>query len=498
MPDTPSRFPWWIPACAVALALAYLPTLTSPFDFIDDGNLVYPAPPGTTLQGHARLWWGNVVANVEHLGPFRPTLWVHWHLQANLFGADPLAWRAYRLLWCALAAGALLWLLRELRIPAPAALFATAAAMWNPYRSEIWTSLTLSEAVAMPYALFALVAARRGATAARPVWWDVAGMAAALVALGCKNTFAAIIPAQVALRMLSDDLGSREAWRKHGFRALALAATLALPVAHFIYFKLNWHPGQYRPPGPSLAQLGRVLSALKGGMGLDFLGAGVALALVVAARGWSLVRECRAAVVCGTLLAVCGAALYLPMDDMSGRYTMPAVWGLDILLALLLAALLKAPAGRARTLAVLALCAGLVALLTANVLRQEKVSARARMLWQVVHHLETTAPPGAGVMWVSGDSARGALNVEEGIHVQWHLARRGRADIRIALFDANEQPLERVELAAPTEGFQWRVSGSGTPSPNWAPDRSAAEVYQFGRKRYDCHISRRSVLTLSP
>lgn len=499
MSETPSRFSGGILAGAVVVALAYLPTLTSPFDFIDDGNLVYPVSAGTSVPHHARIWWENVEANVRHLGPFRPTLWAHWHVQANLFGGDPLTWRVYRLLWCALAAGVLLWLLRELRVPAPAALFATAAALWNPYRSEIWTSLTLSEAVAMPYALFALVAARKAACANRPVWWDVAGMSAALVALGCKNTFAAIVPAQVALRMLSDDLSLREAWRKHGFRALALAGTLALPVAHFIYFKLNWHPGQYRPPGPSIAQFGRVLSALKGGMGLDFLGAGTVLALLVAAREWSLARECRAAVVCGALVAVCGAVVYLPMDDMSGRYTMPAVWGLDVLFAVLVAGLLKAPAGRTRVLALVALSVGLVALLSANVLRQEKVAARARMLWQVVHHLEATAPHGAGVMWVSGDSARGALNAEEGIHVQWHLARRGRSDIRIALCDANEQPLERVELGAPAGEFQWRLSGTGTsPVSGWEPYRSVAEVYQFDRKRYDCHISRRSAPMLPP
>ena len=32
--------------------------------------------------------------------------------------------------------------------------------MWNPYRNEIWTSLTLSEGVAMPYALAGLCWAR--------------------------------------------------------------------------------------------------------------------------------------------------------------------------------------------------------------------------------------------------------------------------------------------------------------------------------------------------
>src|SRR5262249_10516064 len=145
------------------LAAAYLPTLATPFDFVDDGNLVYPDPP-TAAAGYAHVWWSKVQANYEHLGPFRPTLWVHWELFANLFGGDPVAWRVMRLIWTGLAAGMLLWLFRTLGLHPVAALLAGALAMWNPYRNEIWTSLTLSEGVAMPYALFALVAARKAAT----------------------------------------------------------------------------------------------------------------------------------------------------------------------------------------------------------------------------------------------------------------------------------------------------------------------------------------------
>jgi hypothetical protein len=492
MTGTSVRFPWWIPLGAAVVALGYLPTLTTPFDFVDDGNLVYPAPAGTSWRGHIDLWWGNVVSNVEHLGPFRPTLWAHWHVQANVFGGDPLLWRAWRLIWCGLAAGMLLWLLRELRIPAAAALFATAAALWNPYRSEIWTSLTLSEGVAMPYALFALVAARKAASANRSWIWDAAGFLCVLVALGCKNTFAALVPAQMVLRMWPDDLSLREAWRRHGLRAVGFVSALALPVGHFIYFKLNWHAGQYQPHSPSLAQLGRVLSALKGGMGLDFLGAGTALAIVVVARGSALVREYRAAVGCGTVLALAGAFVYLPMDGMSGRYTMPAAWGLDVLFAVLLTALIRVPGGWGRTVAGLALCAGLGAVFVVNLHRQEKFAARARMLWRVVHHLEERAPHGAAVAWISGNTARGELGVEEGIHLQWHLINCARADVRIALLDGDEQPIARPELPPQVGEAAFRVAASGAADARvWEFDRAFTTVYQFGRKRYDCHVSHR-------
>ncbi|MBM3982789.1 MAG: hypothetical protein FJ304_21465 [Planctomycetes bacterium] len=491
MSDAPARFPWWIPVGAAVIALGFARTLAAPFDFIDDGNLVYPAPAGTGADGHARIWWANVVANVEHLGPFRPTLWLHWHAQANLFGADPLAWRAYRLAWCALAAAMLLWLLRELRVPAVPALFATAAAVWNPYRSEIWTSLTLAEGVAMPYALFALVAARRAAHSARPLWWDVSGALAVLIALGCKNTFAALVPAQMLFRLWPDDLALRAALKRNGVRAAALAVTLALPVAHFVYFKLNWHPGQYEPAPPSPSQALRVLNGLKGAVALDLMGAGLAAALVVALRARGALGEFRAALAGGAVLVAAGAAVYLPMSAFSGRYSMPAVWGLDVLFAVLLTALWRAPRGPARSAAIVLLCAGLAAVLATVVHRQDKTAARAKMLWAVVHHLEATAPRGATVAWVGGDPARGALGEEEGIHVQWHLANRGRADLRIVLLDATDKPLARVEVApaAPASQPALRVN-TGPPAPGWTEDATFATTYQLGRKRYECATSR--------
>lgn len=504
--DAP-RFPWWIPAGALLLAAGYLPTLHTPFDFIDDGNLVYPAPPGTTLSGHADRWWDNVRANYEHLGPFRPTLWVHWEVQANLFGGDPLAWRMYRLLWCGLAAGMLLWLFRELGVHPVAALMAGALAMWNPYRNEIWTSLTLAEGVAMPYALFALVAARKAAGSPRPIGWDLASAAAVLVALGCKNTFAALVPAQIALRMWPDHLTLKDAWRANRWRALALGVTLAMPAAHFVYFKTHWHPGQYETHGPSFSQLGRILSGLKGAISLDFMAAGIALtaAAVCAARRQAVPvgdnpggavgsPRYRAAIVCAALLLVGGIFAYLPMSMISGRYSMPAVWGLDVLFAVLLSALVALPDTTWKKVAWAGVCGGLAAVMVANVGRQEKFAARAQMLWDAVHHVEATAPPGAKVAWVSGDSTKGGLNVEEGIHFQWHLFHRGRGDVRIGLFDASDKPLTRTELP-PLEGTpEFRMYGfvADQPGSRWETERSFAAGYWLGRRRYDCHLGRRA------
>ncbi|QEL14189.1 hypothetical protein [Limnoglobus roseus] len=482
----PSRFPVWIALGAVALAAGYAPTLRAPFDFIDDGNLVYPAPPGTTLGGHVELWWQKVHANYEHLGPFRPTLWAHWEVFANVCGGEAKLWRAVRFVWCGLAAGMLLWLFRELKVHPVAALVAGAVAMWNPYRNEIWTSLTLGEGVAMPYALLALVAARKGAHAERPLAWDVVSILGVVTALGCKNTFVALIPAQVALRMFPDGLTLRDGWRRNGWRALALALTVVLPAVHFVYFKLNWHPGQYVPQKPSVEQFVRVLSSLKGAIGLDFLGAGLALALTCVV----IQRAEHPSVAAGGLLAAplliaAGVVVYLPMDMMSGRYAMPGVWGLDVLIALLLTRLIQLPPSLWQKLAWVGIGIGVLLVLAANLIRQEKIAARSRLLWDVVHYLEQNAGPNAQVAWVSGDSTAGELNVEEGIHVRWHLLNRGRPDISIGLFDRDGKPLDRVELPPLAGEPTFRIAGGP------GEGQTFREPYQLGRKVYECSVGRK-------
>src|SRR5204862_6906889 len=122
-----------------------------------------------------------------------PGLWAHWELAAELFRADRLRWRLARLAWSGLAVAVLLALLRELRLRPLPALFAAAVAFWNPYRNEVWTSLTLSEGVAMPYALAALWCAARGNRSERAWPWDLASALGVLAALGCKNVFVALI-----------------------------------------------------------------------------------------------------------------------------------------------------------------------------------------------------------------------------------------------------------------------------------------------------------------
>src|SRR6185437_16651322 len=77
------------------------------------------------------------------------------------------------------------------------------------------------------------------------------------------------------------------------------------------------------------------------------------------------------------LLLLGGIGMYLPMSNIAGRYAMPAVWGLDILFALLLSALVAAPLTAWKKAAFAAICTGLAIVAISNLGRQEKFAARA-------------------------------------------------------------------------------------------------------------------------
>jgi hypothetical protein len=126
--------------------------------------------------------------------------------------------------------------------------------------------------------------------------------------------------------------------------------------------------------------------------------------------------------------------------------------------------------------------------MVANVGRQEKFAARARMLWDTLHHIEQHAPPGARVAWVGGESGAGALNVEEGIHFQWHLLHRGRGDVRIGLVDEAGRPVERIELPPLDAPPLYRVAASDRAPERWRLDRAFASSYRLGRKQFVCHL----------
>jgi hypothetical protein len=501
----------WILFGAIFLAAGYIPLLGARFDFIDDGGTVYPTPP-CSFSERIDVVWSKIVANVETLGPFRPVLWVHWELQADLLQGSDLAWRSVRMLWCFLSCLLLLWLFAEFGVPPVAALAAGAIAMWNPYwSSEIWKSNTLAEGVAMPYALLGLIAARRAPRSAHPWRWDALGFLGVLAALGCKNTFIALIPAQIFLRIAPDGVSLREGIRRHWKAAVVLSLTAIMPIAHFIWFKFNWRPGNYTTTPPSWNQFGRILTSYRGGVALDVLGAGLALAVVThyiwrcrqaeLANGDAERSGCghrladwigghRAALGAGMLLWTGSVVVYLPMNAMTGRYIVPGVWGLNLIIAILLGGLtqIRLPAWTRASWAALSI--GITVILIQTIGKQLEFRARNELLWETVEWIEREVPDGAQIAWISQDNLRNDLNSSEGIHAYWHMKERKRKRIRIGLYTADGTFIESTEIQ-PIEGTPDWAIWALAPNP-WREHcdvRKRAEVpYWLGSRRFECTI----------
>ncbi|MCS6850285.1 MAG: hypothetical protein NZ700_03830, partial [Gemmataceae bacterium] len=322
----------------------------------------------------------------------------------------------------------------------------------------------------------------------RPWVWDVVGALAVLAALGCKNTFAVLVPAQMLLRIAPEGHGWAAGLRRHGRRAVLLALTLLLPIVHYVCFRLNWHPGQYPPTGPSLGQLVDMLRTIKGALSLEWLAAGwlmAAMAVTVAGRWVNVWQDYRPAWLAGGVLALLGLAVYLPVRGAAGRYAMPAVWGVDLMVATLLSAAEEVPSIWWRRAGWGAVAAGLVVVAITNLARQEKFAARAALLWQIVETLEQQAPPGSRIDWMAGPD----LNAEEGVHVAWHLEGRGRVDLRLRVVSAEGAPLGRVELPAAATEADFLVSvAPPSEADGWRLAREFTVPYWWGRRVFRCSL----------
>jgi len=280
---------------------------------------------------------------------------------------------------------------------------------------------------------------------------------------------------------------------------------------------LNWHPGQYQPPGPSWLQFVRYLNGLKGAISLDFVGVGLFLcfvALIVRRTMRNLWSEHSTAVVAGFLLLLGGIAIYLPMDGISGRYTMPAVWGLDVLIAVILTSILTMPSVTWKRVAVGKFAIGLIVVAIANIGRQEKFAARAEMLWQALEWVEREPlSPGTTVAWISDSAASTGgkaaytspipgLNIEEGIHFDWHLRARHRANRSVQLLDEAGHVQERVEVnTANIPSPQIVVTAFDEPplalGTAWEKKQTFEGVYWAGWKRYRCSVWIRTPPTIA-
>ena len=152
------------------------------------------------------------------------------------------------------------------------------------------------------------------------------------------------------------------------------------------------------------------------------------------------------------------------------------------MVAALLSTLVAMPLTVGKRVAYAALIVGLVALLAANLGRQQKFAARSEMLWQALEYVERQAPQGACVQWVGSKQ----LEIEEGIHFQWHLAARGRGDIHIQLVDAAGNPVQRSEVRGLRAMPSWRMVGGERPADAGDVLQCFTASYHLGCKRFTC------------
>jgi hypothetical protein len=372
--------------------------------------------------------------------------------------------------------------------------------MWMPGPNEVWRVLTLSEGVAMPYAFAALACAVRGGRSRHPLGWDLAAIAAALVALGCKNTFLALIPAQFLLRVAPDGEPLVAALRRRGARAALLLASALMPVAHFAFYLHDWRPGQYAAGLPTTSRLRDMGVVVFGRAGLGCLVPSLLIgaAAVAAARGGVVAglaavwREQRAVCRAGVVLLAGGIAVYLPVHIPAGyRYAIPAVWGGTLLAAALLNSLWPLRSRRTARVAIGLWLSALATFAVDNLLAQQHVIANAAPLWQALRIVEREAAPGAavGVRTLSPE-------IGLGIHFFWHLRGRGRGDLDGRLFDERDTPLRRPELSPPGDApLAWLVSTVPglPPGDGWRQVRVSSAAYDFGRRHVEAWIWQRAV-----
>jgi hypothetical protein len=458
-----------------------LPTFLIPFDFVDDGALVY---------ADERPFPERVAAHTQHdfrtNGTFRPIAWAHWD---SLASAGDVLWihRAARWLHGVLCVVLFLWLLAELDIPTLAAWATALLAFWNPLRNEIWLGLGLTEAFAMPYAYFALIAAIRGARTHS--WrWDLAGFIAALLAIETKNTFVAIVPAQLLLRLgCANDSWSQNIHRCWP-RLLFLSSSVFAVLAQMVAYKLDPAPKNYVPKPPQMSEFGAWIVFYLRAIGIEYVLLAIVCWTFQAARyrpsSPSTVSNPsvsqRYIAIVGLVLALAGIAVYLPFGARSGRYAVPGVWGLDLWMALFLTKAFSMPEGLWKRAGATAFTIGLVVSLAVIGIRQDQLAARTNFLWQPAHYLESHAQNGATVLWQCG-TGRDDLSLSEGLHFQWHLARRQRTNVILELKkDASHIVETRASYAL--------TNAAAAPAPGWQLARTFETSSLFGRRKNRCYL----------
>jgi hypothetical protein len=182
----------------------------------------------------------------------------------------------------------------------------------------------------------------------------------------------------------------------------------------------------------------------------------------------------RPALLAGLALLLGGYCVYLPINAVAGRYTLPAAWGLDLLLAVFFSVLAEVPLPGWRRGAFGMLVCGVAVIAAINVGRQLRVTAHNALLWEVLEDLERE-PSGTVVAWIDSDD----WPLSEGGHFQAHLQGRGRSDLDVRLVARNEGP-GKAPLA---------LSGAAKPpARDYCLVREFRTDYWAGWKSFRCYL----------
>jgi hypothetical protein len=190
-------------------------------------------------------------------------------------------------------------------------------------------------------------------------------------------------------------------------------------------------------------------------------------------------------------LALLGTAIYFPAGGVAGRYTVPAVWGLDILLALLLTKLMQAPVTIWKRGALVVFSIGLLWITITNLGKQFKATARNELLWQALEHLEHESPKNAEVVWLGSSEIvpPPQLQFGEGEHFQWHLQHRGRVQVDLRRVEHRDR---RTALAAATREPESALVLCGFPpdadNADWQVGREFRVPFWLGFKSFQCYL----------
>ena len=462
------RFSSWAVLLGLLVALLYLPTLSIPFDFAEDGYLVY-----SELYSPEA---GNFFSAVLHrssreyrvTGPFRPVTWGHFMVSVLLHDQQAWGYRLERMLLCGASACIFLLLLREFRVSLVPALAITWMAFGSPYRNEIWMHHGMPEAFGNVYALLALWAALRAERSARPWCWDLLAIFALLFALGIKNTYLAIVPALLWGRFLRSQgplLPPLCSIRASLWGYLAIGS---LPILHFLSLKL-WPSETHFATAFSIMNVWNRLSCYAEGLHLVVLLPSLILATWLAFLHWSRDLITTKTLGFALLLVSAGMVVYAPWSQMHARYILPGVWGLDLLLALLLTIAWRTPSWR-RVLLIVLLVVALGKMSCDNVREQTHLARVLQPMWQALEDLETQSDPRPFGLYVCNiEASQGkAFWGTEAVHFTWHVRFRRRAVVPVVTVSPGDATMPPRLLTpvkhAPDPAYRLVASyGDGSP-----------------------------------